>query len=200
MSEFIVIKDFLSEENNERIMNYVLNKEQEFKTANILYNGSKVQSEDRVALNLYDLGELRALFLKELEGRVDEVYRELGIKPVEVPEFDMQIAAMGNGGRFIKHIDTVIHKDWELQRVVTFVYYFNTVPKKFSGGELKVFPMGFKDGNTEPVNLVPENNMLVGFPSFIAHEVLPVQLEDNRFDNYRFNLLCLICRKSTANT
>ena len=67
-------------------------------------------------------------------------------------------------------------------RLVTLVYYMNTEPERFTGGELTLQ----QDDGT--VTVTPRHNRAVVFPSFVWHRVGNVQLDDDDHAAGRFSL------------
>jgi Rps23 Pro-64 3,4-dihydroxylase Tpa1-like proline 4-hydroxylase len=66
-------------------------------------------------------------------------------------------------------------------RVLTFVYYFHSPVKKFTGGNL-VFP------SNGGITIEPVNNSIVFFSPILWHEVLPVTCPSKEFINGRFTI------------
>src|SRR2546423_5148826 len=119
------------------------------------------------------------------------------MEPVVEPK-EFEITAYRDGGRFGAHIDT--SEKLNRVRVLSCVYYFAATPCRFSGGELRLY--GFpaassKDAAAPPlVDLVPETDTLVAFPSWLRHEVLPVRVPSGAWAEGRFPFNCWIHRLS----
>jgi Rps23 Pro-64 3,4-dihydroxylase Tpa1-like proline 4-hydroxylase len=71
-------------------------------------------------------------------------------------------------------------------RTVSGVYYFYRQPKAFDGGELRLYAFG----EEAFVDIEPSENAFVAFPSFAAHEVLPVTCPSGAFEDSRFSVNC----------
>ncbi len=86
---------------------------------------------------------------------------------------ELELVAYGDGGRFLRHIDTAIGEapPDATPRALSVVYYFHREPRGFTGGALRLYGLSERDGF---VDIEPQQNSLVAFPSFVAHEVLPV--------------------------
>ncbi len=67
-------------------------------------------------------------------------------------------------------------------RIITFIYYFNTQPQKFTGGELIIAGKTIADQKI----IEPKNNRCVIFVSHNTHCVSTVKLESNDFIDGRF--------------
>ena len=137
--------------------------------------------------------------LGPFEQRVEAVMR--AVAPVAVQRLGLlesafeprgfEFASYGDGGYFKLHIDTSRSKDL---RILSCIYYFAVTPRRFSGGELRLhgFPM---PGTRRPIiDIAPETDMLVMFPSWMEHEVLPVQVPSGAWMDHRFSFNCFIHR------
>jgi Rps23 Pro-64 3,4-dihydroxylase Tpa1-like proline 4-hydroxylase len=76
------------------------------------------------------------------------------------------------------------------------VYYFSEKPRRFQGGELRLhgFPDPFRKTPGPVVDVVPEPDKLVIFPSWLEHEVLPVRVPSKAWRDCRFSINCWIHR------
>jgi len=76
------------------------------------------------------------------------------------------------------------HPSYRGRRIITLIYWFNTEPKKFSGGELLF------GGNTiDPYTTIqPMNNRAILFESHSVHAVNNVQLDSTEFMDGRFSV------------
>ncbi len=111
-----------------------------------------------------------------------------------MPAFDfgsiqMQFTAH-NDGDFYK-----AHCDWgdggSEHRRLTFVYYFNRQPRGYSGGDLLLFD-STDDGRNFAARsftrVMPQDNMLIVFPSRFWHEVEAVRCGGGAYGDSRFTL------------
>lgn len=118
----------------------------------------------------------------------------LGLIEPAVEPREFEFASYGDGGHFKVHLDTTdqAHR----MRILSCVYYFAASPRRFSGGALRLH--GFPDplGGTERpvVDVTPEADMLVMFPSWMEHEVLPVRVPSGAWIDHRFSINCWIHR------
>jgi len=76
------------------------------------------------------------------------------------------------------------HPSYRGRRILTLVYWFNTEPKRFTGGELMF------GGNTiDPYTVVePKNNRAILFESHSVHAVSNVHLSGDKFMDGRFSI------------
>ena len=117
---------------------------------------------------------------------------------VPVPK-GLEINAYGDGSQFGVHIDN-INRVAKL-RMLSCVYYFAVTPRRFSGGELRIYPLptpsaGKRDGSPAFVDIVPETDTMVVFLSWLRHEVLPVSVPSNAWIDSRFTINCRLHRPS----
>jgi Rps23 Pro-64 3,4-dihydroxylase Tpa1-like proline 4-hydroxylase len=123
-------------------------------------------------------GELKANVIELLPVMFDR----LGIKPFAPGEIETSFVAHGDGAFFARHIDTLRFREGSL-RAISAVYYFHALPKAFSGGLLRLYSLA-KGG--PHIDISPDYDTIVFFPSFFPHEVLPVKCPSQRFLDSRF--------------
>ena len=72
------------------------------------------------------------------------------------------------------------------------MYFLHKEPRRFSGGELRIFETRLVDDRPVPVDhgqtIVPRQNTIVFFPSRHQHEVLPVRVPSGEFADSRFTV------------
>ena len=155
-------------------------------TPNIRYKKS-------LALNHKYFPEYKNYFKELLLVDLPSVCSHIGIGLFEMDDIQIQLTASNDGDYNLWHKDKA--PGAEEGRMITFVYYFNFEPKRFTGGELVIYPDGSK-----PVMLQPENNTLVLFDPLLLHEVKPVSSPGEIFENSRFTLTGWIMNKTPAAT
>ncbi|HEX5692030.1 MAG TPA: 2OG-Fe(II) oxygenase, partial [Roseiflexaceae bacterium] len=134
--------------------------------------------------------ELWDMFDKRVRTMLPVVRQQLGMPWFPLAKIERQLTAHGRGGFFVPHVDT---GDASVQsRRISCVYYFHKSPKRFSGGELKLYdtwitPTGSTGAGTYTA-LEPLDNSLVFFPSDAFHEVCPVYPETDAFADSRFTV------------
>jgi SM-20-related protein len=185
------------------LLNYVGERQADFRPGRV--------QDRRTGARSVDLKQRDCLYIKEL-GRLDAPIRSIVtamaapalqalqlIEPaVEPKEFD--IGAYGDGGHFGSHIDTM--EGTQRVRVLSCVYYFAATPRRFTGGQLRLygFPRRTVQGECPPtrsfVDVEPETDSLVIFPSWLRHEVLPVGVPSGAWSDRRFTINCWIHRVS----
>jgi predicted 2-oxoglutarate/Fe(II)-dependent dioxygenase YbiX len=93
---------------------------------------------------------------------------------------ELVVSRYSDGNFYKQHCDTKF--DNINTRIITLIYYVNTLPKKFTGGELII------SENDEKVSINPEHNRAVLFPSRLLHEVEKVSMEGDKWEDARFSL------------
>jgi SM-20-related protein len=139
---------------------------------------------------LFDLGEFHSRFRFRLAPILARLPEVLGCQIANVATLEAQLTASGNGEFFRLHNDNS-HANLSSRRI-TFVYYFYREPKRFTGGELKLYPTATVDSRVrpvgEPILIEPRQNRLVFFESHLMHEVATVSVETAEFMDSRFTL------------
>lgn len=123
----------------------------------------------------------------------DENFRQLlSSCPAPLSDFvlstkhETQVSRYGVDNYYRWHMDRFEN----IERHFTIVYYFNTEPQKYSGGELQLTSSPVIDSklieeNPEIVTIKPENNMAIIFGATIVHRVKqtqsPKEFRDGRF-------------------
>jgi Rps23 Pro-64 3,4-dihydroxylase Tpa1-like proline 4-hydroxylase len=79
--------------------------------------------------------------------------------------------------------------------VISAVYYFHTLPKAFSGGALRLHSLAASGKLGTFVDVEPDCDTLIFFPSWFPHEVLPVHCPSGRFMDSRFAINCWVHAK-----
>ena len=117
--------------------------------------------------------------------------------PFEPSEVELELVANNDGAFFKPHIDTFIGDARKAsERMLSAVYYFYAEPKAFSGGALRLYSFGTMEAREQIHRRAARANMLVVFPSWASHEVLPVSCPSGRFSDSRFNVNCWVYRHS----
>jgi Rps23 Pro-64 3,4-dihydroxylase Tpa1-like proline 4-hydroxylase len=118
------------------------------------------------------------------------------VEPALEPK-EFTIHGYRDGSRFGAHLDT--SEQLARVRVLSCVYYFAVTPRRFSGGELRLYglpTLSSVQNNRPPafVDIVPETDTLVVFPSWLCHEVLPVHVPSGAWLDGRFTINCWLHR------
>ena len=82
-------------------------------------------------------------------------------------------------------------------RLLSGVYYFHREPKAFSGGALRFHRFGGGETQDDWIDVEPEQDSLVVFPTWARHEVLRVSCPSREFADSRFAVNVWLCRALT---
>lgn len=184
------------------LLDYARARERDFMPGVVRNRQSGQQRVDRAVRDCYrltNLGEFRTPFCALLDRITVQALRELQLfePAVEASEFEM--CAYRDGGHFAPHIDTF--ETFDRVRILSCVYYFAPTPRRFSGGILRLhgFPTSSAKSGTQlqTLDIMPETNSLVIFPSWLRHEVLPVEVPSRAWTDGRFTINCWIHRVSS---
>lgn len=204
--------DFLSKDDRKTLFDWVLSNREQFKPATVTkgYVDSKgyFDPEMRIALKTRRLAPLETMLSECLLAALPDVTAGTGARGVAPtsPELELELAAHGDGAHFVPHIDISTGPNRrplsgkpDEDRILSAVYYFHAEPKAFSGGELRLYRFGAdpETSGADPdnhIDLVPVQNSLVAFPSWVTHEVRRVSCPSGDFRDYRFALNCWYCR------
>ena len=159
----------------------------------------KVDPSRRDCLRLPWLGPFEAPLDRAVRALVPTALADLHLHEPGGEPREYEIATYGDGGHFNVHIDLL--ENLERVRILSCVYYFAATPRRFSGGELRLYglPSRSEAENAEPpfVDVVPETDTLVVFPSWMRHEVLTVRVPSGAWADRRFAINCWVHRVQT---
>jgi SM-20-related protein len=195
---YVQIRDFLPQWEVEQLLDYVLSHPHRFKPATVgKGDRSFLNTDVRVALAWGNLGSLDEPLQARFRDALPFIMERTGIPGPPPDRLEVGLAAHGNGAFYRPHIDLVIGDDddspsSESGRVVSAVLYFHAEPKRFSGGELRLFRLGTDSGF---VDIQPLQNSLIAFHSWMRHEVRPVAVPSGEFRDYRFAINCWYGRR-----
>ena len=179
-----------------RLLSYAIDNEQRFEASKIGTVGEGVvDPARRVSRFLRDLGTLKQDIRSRLLGLAPALIKQLGATPFAVAKAQVEIVAHGDGAFYRPHVDTSLDDpDDDTVRLVSLVYYFHAEPRRFSGGALRLHAMGSDGTSGSHVDIEPQHNTLVSFPSWALHEVLPVRCPSRSFADSRFAINCWLLR------
>lgn len=188
------VRGFLGEDLVERLLAYALDNRDSFVPAGINTpdGESRQDPQIRVAAVLRDLGPLKDLLISRFRPVGDWAAAEMKLSPFSADHLEIELVAHGDGAFFRRHIDTQMYNPGGSGvRVLTGVYYFHALPKGFSGGALRLYPLiPVPETDRHCQDIEPERDMLLLFPSWAPHQVLPVSCPSGAFADYRFAVNC----------
>ncbi len=185
-SKYLQVDNFLTREDQKRLLNYVFAEEAEFvptstSTEEVNYRRSSV---------LYNFPEFAELVSDRIQSITPDIFRTLELSPFSISHIEAQLTAHNDSNYYKVHNDNGSSNT--AMRELTYVYYFYREPKPFSGGELVIYDS--KIENTYYINadsyktIEPRNNSIVFFLSRSMHEVLPVRCPSRVFQDSRFTI------------
>lgn len=191
-----IIEDFLSQGDHDALLSFVFANRGSFRAAPVYDLGRpSVNTTQRRGLKLGGRNlPVMAPLVERLKCEQEALFRQVGMKPAPVVEFETELAAYNDGGFFHEHIDTLTgsvkrEQGIEQARALSAVYYFYRQPRAFAGGRLRMW--GYSDGKDRPhFDITPSDNVLVAFPSFAMHEVLPISCPSGDYEDSRFAVNC----------
>lgn len=198
-------RDFLTRSELRGLIRYVLTHEPDFTQSSVIPDGVPEGANDpsyRKSRVLYELGEYGALIQERLLAILPDALTLFDQEPFPLSHLDIQITASNDGDFFKVHQDNTEVEPLDIsRRVVSFVHYFNSEPKAFTGGQLRFYDS--EDGEIEStkekrlMTITPTQNTLVLFPSSYSHEVLPVRCPSRKFADSRFTANGWFIREET---
>jgi hypothetical protein len=182
------------------LLDHVAARRDDFRPSSIRRRRSAtfiVDQELRRSLSLRDLGPFESEIDAVVRSIAGAALAALHIAETAVEPRQFDLVAFRDGDYLRAHIDTTERAD--KVRVLSCVYYFATTPLGFTGGELRLhgFPRPSAGSRPEPaahVDVAPDTDTLVVFPSMLRHEVLPVHVPSGAWLDSRFTLNCWLHR------
>ncbi len=161
----------------------------------------RIDGNLRTSLSIADLGDFASAYRTAVETHAAPALARLQLTEVAVAPRELEINAYGDGGLFAPHIDT--NEQSQRVRVLSCVYYFARTPRPFTGGELRIHGLptlsaGQVAGPPVYVDVAPEPDTMVMFPSWVRHEVMPVGVPSGAWLDGRFTLNCWLHRVAPA--
>lgn len=182
--------DFLAPEEHARLLAFARAREADFTDSGVV-DGSgvpRIDQQYRRSVTLCDLDPIWDLFEVRLRRLLPHVRRELGLAWFPPGTVERQLTVHRQGGFFGRHWDN--GSAGTAGRQLTCVYYFHGQPRRFSGGDLRLYERVVRGGAVTPgqgyVTLTPADNSAVFFSSSTPHEVCPVEVASDDFADSRF--------------
>ena len=187
-----VIRGFLGGGLAGRLLDHAIASEAQF-TAGLVRNAAGRRLDERVrrSRRLGDLGPLGAELAARLSAALPAAAAALGMPPFAAGAPELDMASHGDGDFFAPHVDTLVSAAGGVGvRILTGVYYLHREPRPFEGGELRLHSFLPAGRGGSHVDIAPEHDMLLFFPSWALHEVRPVRCPGGTFHQSRFSVNC----------
>lgn len=194
----LAIDDFLPDEQFTRLLTHAQEQEGAYVPAGIGKEGIVTPSW-RITNVLHAFTEGRDLFKTFIKENVECFTERLGLEPFPVGRREIKITQHMNAGHFAIHSDNP-SPGVPGGREITWLYYFSTKPRAFSGGDLFLFASNTENGDYkfgQFIKITPKPNRFVAFPSKFFHTVFPVSMESDDFKLGRFAVSGHIRRHGT---
>ena len=192
-AECVIFDEFLTPAELNALRRYVLEQEARFQISEVLspgITGSAIDYEHRRSRVLMDLGGHERMIVDRLLTCLPRVLQKWGRDPFRISRVESQATATNHGDFFRCHSDNAA--DEVASREITFVYFFHSEPKQFTGGELRIYDSRRQNENYVPTanyrTIAPEQNQLVLFASGLSHEITPVDCPSRQFADGRFTV------------
>jgi SM-20-related protein len=188
------IANWLGPELLQRLFDFAQTRREDFYTSGVGHKeSSRIDLNLRRSVTITDLGDLKKELRMRVRTALPAMLQQLGAQAFEPGRIEVQMVAHGDGAFFTEHCDTILEGDdseegrkFTLHRIISAVYYFHRLPKAFTGGVLRIYPLAGHKGSNEFIEIEPTNDTLVFFPSWFPHEVLPVSCPSGLFEDSRF--------------
>jgi Rps23 Pro-64 3,4-dihydroxylase Tpa1-like proline 4-hydroxylase len=193
--------DFLSEEEHAGLLAWALAQRARFEESKVW--GGAVDPTRRISRFTTRLGPYAPIIEARIAARLHDIFQATGTRPFEPEYYELELVAHGDGAHFGPHTDIPIGaartrvaegQGGTHRRLLSGVYYFHREPKGFAGGALRLFRFGGGEGPEDRVDVEPEQNSLVVFPTWALHEVRPVSCPSGDFADSRFAVNVWLCR------
>lgn len=196
---FRLIPGFLGDELIERLLAFANANRDSFTPSGVGSADLRVKPEVRSSLQIFELGPLKEELRARFAAVRTQAIADLRLSPFDLATIELELVAHGDGAFYKRHIDT--HMDprkGSTMRVLTGVLYFHARPKNFSGGQLRMHSILGPEQGGSHVDVEPERDMLLLFPSWVPHEVRPVSCPSGAFADSRFAINCWYRKRIAA--
>jgi SM-20-related protein len=183
-ADFRLFHQVLSDDEHRRFLTYVERHERDFRDTDASGHAP------RRSLVLQHFPSFERLVGSRARGYLPEVVDYFGLDAVPGGPIDLLLSAHGDGDVLGPHHDNGYPDGDVDRRELTFVYYFHRRPKRFEGGQLRLYDWQRIGGALVPASsfadVEPADNTMVFFPSRTRHELLPVSSPSGQFADRRY--------------
>jgi Rps23 Pro-64 3,4-dihydroxylase Tpa1-like proline 4-hydroxylase len=154
------------------------------------------KQEKRNSLSLMndpDVAQIGGAIEATIIAQLAPIASALRIPPFRVGATETSCVCFRNGSFFCSHFDVL--RSAPGKRRLSWVYYLNSEPKRFTGGDLLL-----GDPGTDRAVLEPVHGRVVVFSSETMHEVTTVALDPDDFAEARFSITGFIEDQPTRAT
>ena len=191
-ARFVRMTDFLSAADHARLLAHVLASRHEVVESGVIDQRGVGVLDHAFRRSQTVAGEclegVWGLFEARLRALLAGVRRQLGMAWFPLGQIERQLVTHADGGFFAPHVDN--GKPPVARRRITCVYYFHPTPRRYRGGELRLYDTWVTPTSCTPAAtysaIAPIDNSVVFFPSDALHEVCPVAADGAAFVDGRF--------------
>jgi Rps23 Pro-64 3,4-dihydroxylase Tpa1-like proline 4-hydroxylase len=180
MKNYLLFDNVLGKQKSQQAYQLALQKRELFLPSRTSPNRNYPEWRKSCVLYDRDLEPVIKLMEHEVQARLAQVIESLGIPSFQIDSTEIQLTSHNDGEYYHWHTDN--GTDETRERILSFVYYFHSQPRQFSGGELVLYHP-FSSEEIEPLH-----DRLILFSSSTKHEVKPVSCISKRFEHGRFTL------------
>jgi hypothetical protein len=196
LAPFARFSPLLGPEDRRRIEVYLHSHLPDLVPATIFRDGARQRaSETRSAQVLLDPGDVPGWFLARVRERLPRASALLGEPAFHPERTELHLSLSLDGDFYAPHTDDTTGYAFRLPRIdsrrISFVYYSFRSPARFTGGELRLYDRCDAPDRFDAelyTSLVPQDDMLVFFPSSRFHGVAPVSLQSDDPRDGRFTI------------
>ena len=176
---FVRMTNFLAPAECDRLLTLGLAACERFTPARVGTIGSgRVDPEVRITLEADDQTRkgFNSWFVPKIRSLVPEILARLRMDSIDRWGIELNMRVYLDGGFYRPHRDAV--SDSYSKRKLSFVYFFNREPRRFSGGDLLLYDCDTDTGACflgGMSRFIPLRNSIVFFPCNCWHQVVPVQ-------------------------
>ncbi len=190
---FVLLNDFLPQEFHDSLLPFLIAVQEKFVPSLIANSGGRRQynPDVRDTLDFTEKWNSRLRFRSYFEAMLPPVLPRLQVGPFKIGGVEIHVRAYQDGHFFRVHKDTdaLTALPNVANRVVSFVYFFHRVPRRYTGGDLLLIDTNVEANKMTTARftrIIPEDNSIIIFPSNYYHCVVPVQCPSQEFADSRF--------------
>ena len=189
-SPVFVRRDFLPAKTADALLDYALANEGIFQPTLVGHHGDGLNNPKlRISLGTRNLGPFKPILEAGVADLIPEIVAALRMTPIQPARLEVEMVAHGDGAFYARHTDFRRNPDSATIRALSAVYYFHARPRMFTGGALRLYPTLAASPDIF-FDVQPDHNSLAVFPSWMTHEVMPVQCPGGGFRDSRFSINC----------
>jgi Rps23 Pro-64 3,4-dihydroxylase Tpa1-like proline 4-hydroxylase len=185
-SPFVLLSEFLPPAIHETLVPFVLANQDRMVVATVGQN--QYRPEARQSLEIFAEWGQQAVY-QCVRDALPKVQARLHVPAFGVGETELKLRVYLDGHFFRIHMDCPARSKQNVNRRISFTYFFHRMPRAFTGGALLLFDTDIENNlytTSAFTRIEPEDNSIVFFPSACYHSVVPVSCPSQEFANSRF--------------